>query len=617
MLIGIYSLSLKSGRSIFHISRFRLFSSSATKDSTNIVNRLESLKLESLKEVYKKLGGKPGNLRKADLVDSCRKLLEEKVDTIQNDSIETNANQEQTIDIIPEEYKSSDESINNYAVKVKASWEPSSHRISHSENLNKNMKLNPANKVDFDVFDDIYEDPLIPLNEAELQTSQAAKFPVGPNRDNRFNFSGGGDMELSFLGTASCIPSVTRGVSCVSLRINSDIWLFDCGESTQIQLQRSRVRCSKIKKIFLTHSHGDHSFGLAGVLCLMGQARQHERALALANDEEFGVVDIYGPVGTRDYVRAVLQLTYSRVGVPHRIHELKNIPFLHGRYAKIPTLATVKTRMDPYYGEQDGGTDIYPNENGEYFLFDEDGYKVHAAPLQHTVPCVGYVVSEISRPGSLRAELVQDLIIKNKDLLKKQLSLNDHNKVFRILKALNMSDSFQFPDGTVVHARDIIEPPKKGRKVVILGDTCNTDRIIPLARDADVLIHEATNAYFPETDKKYSTYSQLERDAIMHGHSTPQMAGLLAKQINAKRLVLTHFSARYRGDDSYFSMSTMWRIEDMAREVCHLKDKNDIIAAWDQMTIPVFYADNEILDEKDLKTKESSISEEDRLESTN
>jgi Metallo-beta-lactamase superfamily len=77
-----------------------------------------------------------------------------------------------------------------------------------------------------------------------------------------------GDMDVTFLGTASCIPSLTRGVSSLALRYNSLMWMFDCGESTQIQLQKSRVKPSKIKKIFLTHAHGDHSFGLPGVLCM-------------------------------------------------------------------------------------------------------------------------------------------------------------------------------------------------------------------------------------------------------------------------------------------------------------------------------------------------------------
>lgn len=127
-----------------------------------------------------------------------------------------------------------------------------------------------------------------------------------------------------------------------------------------------------------------------------------------------------------------------------------------------------------------------------------------------------------------------------------------------------------------------------GRKIVVLGDTCNSDLISPLAKDADILIHESTNAWIPEIDSgKYAVPNLLERDAFMHGHSTPQMAGRFAKKINAKKLLLTHFSPRYRGDDGENSMQIMWRIEDMARHASGLLGKNEVIAAWDLMKLPI------------------------------
>ena len=132
------------------------------------------------------------------------------------------------------------------------------------------------------------------------------RYPVGPMRDKRFErSSGGGDMDRTFLGmyicthtyihieiktsyiytyihltqltifkkrnlvskwkhfndhvcigTASCIPTLTRGVSCVAMRYSSDIWLFDCGEASQLQIQQSNIKASKIKKIFISHTHG-------------------------------------------------------------------------------------------------------------------------------------------------------------------------------------------------------------------------------------------------------------------------------------------------------------------------------------------------------------------------
>lgn len=111
--------------------------------------------------------------------------------------------------------------------------------------------------------------------------------------------------------------------------------------------------------------------------------------------------------------------------------------------------------------------------------------------------------------------------------------------------------------------------------------------IIPLAKDADVLIHESTNAWIKEIDSYKTTLNAVTHDAIEHGHSTPQMAGSFAKKINAKRLILTHFSPRYLGDCGEASMKIMWEIEDLARSTCMLHGKNDVIAAWDFMRVPI------------------------------
>ena len=63
-------------------------------------------------------------------------------------------------------------------------------------------------------------------------------------------------MNITFLGTASAQPSSTRNHSALSLRLGKDVWLFDCGEATQHQLQKSNVKMGRIEKIFITHTHG-------------------------------------------------------------------------------------------------------------------------------------------------------------------------------------------------------------------------------------------------------------------------------------------------------------------------------------------------------------------------
>jgi hypothetical protein len=90
-------------------------------------------------------------------------------------------------------------------------------------------------------------------------------------------------------------------------------------------------------------------------------------------------IDIYGPEGIRDFIRSVIQLSYSKVVAPHRIHELKEVPYLHGRCMKVPAKPLVRTRYDSNYGEKEGSSDIYPEPDGTYKLFHGGGMKVMAA----------------------------------------------------------------------------------------------------------------------------------------------------------------------------------------------------------------------------------------------
>lgn len=101
-----------------------------------------------------------------------------------------------------------------------------------------------------------------------------------------------------------------------------------------------------------------------------------------------------------------------------------------------------------------------------------------------------------------------------------------------------------------------------------------------------MLIHEATNAFLPGVDNKETSLKMVTKDAKLHGHSTPAMAGQFAKQVGAKRLVLNHFSARYKGDQSVDSISIATRIERQAIKASGLEDTT-VAAAWDLMVLPI------------------------------
>ncbi len=157
-------------------------------------------------------------------------------------------------------------------------------------------------------------------------------------------------MEITFLGTGSGAPSRTRNVSSIALVLTErgELWLFDCGEATQHQILRApQVRLSQLTRIFITHLHGDHLFGLLGLLAT--------RALAQGG---ISPVTLYGPDGLNDYVRVSLRASGMRFGFPVEIR-------------------TVRAGL----------------------LYEDDEYTVTATPVRHRIEAFAYAVTEKPRPG--------------------------------------------------------------------------------------------------------------------------------------------------------------------------------------------------------------------------
>jgi len=459
------------------------------------------------------------------------------------------------------------------------------------------------------------------------------------------------DMDMIFLGTASCIPGTTRGVSCTALRLgrgrgdsitssvnhnptgdrniggnNGGVWIFDCGESSQLQLQRSNIRAGSITKIFITHVHGDHTFGLPGLICFLGQNC----------DRRGPPLEIYGPEGLRMWLRTTMRFSCARVSPPYRVHELMDVPMApdwkrclvggHIRYyhererwfkgnqskqQKRPRWGTQGcagedenawisraplVTLDPCsrFGEVDGGRDIFPIYdhpkcvNGAPIWEVEvmKNYKIYAAPMSHGVPCVGYTVMENDKPGHLRVDLVKSIVDRNIEGLKES-GMKVPMKVLALIKDLQEGGSYTFPDGTVVYQKDVVEPRRSGRKIVICGDTADSHAISGIGEGADILIHEATNTFLKGIDNsKGVTPEMVVKDTMMHGHSTPFSVGKLAKKMKVKRLVMNHFSSRYKGDQSIESISIMTRIEKQAIKASGLSE-DTVAAAWDFMKLPI------------------------------
>lgn len=120
-------------------------------------------------------------------------------------------------------------------------------------------------------------------------------------------------MELIFLGTGSGVPSKERNVSAMALTLlqeQNSIWLFDCGEGTQHQILRTSIKPRKISKIFITHLHGDHIFGLPGLLS--------SRSFQGGDD----LLTVYGPRGIKEYIKTSLEVSGTHLTYPLSIIEI-------------------------------------------------------------------------------------------------------------------------------------------------------------------------------------------------------------------------------------------------------------------------------------------------------
>ncbi|XP_056401130.1 zinc phosphodiesterase ELAC protein 1 isoform X1 [Hyla sarda] len=316
-------------------------------------------------------------------------------------------------------------------------------------------------------------------------------------------------MDVTFLGTGSAYPSPCRGASAIVFRTEGEGWLFDCGEGTQTQFMKSALKAGRITKIFITHLHGDHMFGLPGLLCTV--------SLQCGSTPTKQHVDIYGPVGLRSFIRMSLEVSHSQLVFPYTVHELlpseDQCPAEEFRDFSRYTRDCCSLSSD----EQIIAAD--PTD-GTYCLLENEQFTVKAFKLYHRIPSFGFVIDEKDRPGKLDVNKLRELGVPPGPLYGK----------------LKLGSAVTLENGQTISPCDVVGDPVPGRKVCILGDCSGVTAsgAARLCQDADLLVHEAT-----------LDDSQMDK-AKEHGHSTPKMAADFANLCSAKRLVLNHFSQRYK-----------------------------------------------------------------------
>lgn len=341
-------------------------------------------------------------------------------------------------------------------------------------------------------------------------------------------------MELLFLGTSAGAPSASRNVQSCALRLESGEYVVvDCGEGTQQQLLKASraksFRPSRTNLILVTHLHGDHSFGLPGLVVYLDNAAT----------EKAPPLHIVGPVGVAAFLRTALILSRTELKRGYRVTELATpAPTGGGAYEGAALCTTAPPVLHP--DERAVSEVLAPNDDGMFALELLTGCSLTAAPLAHgSIACVGYRFQEADAPGSIDAQ---------RAAAEAERAGDDARRICRALRecSLNNTERLTLADGSELSVADgfVGAVTRRGRAVVVLGDCCHaggvcSDATRRLVEDADVLVHEAT------LDDAFAALA-LER-----GHSTPSDAARVAARAGASHLVLWHFSPRYRNDDAF------------------------------------------------------------------
>lgn len=276
-------------------------------------------------------------------------------------------------------------------------------------------------------------------------------------------------FSLTILGCSSALPTSKRFPTAQVLNVLEQLFLIDCGEGTQIQVRRYKLRLAKLNHIFISHMHGDHFYGLPGLLSTLN---------LLGKKDE---LHIFGPrelSGFLDYVCKNLEnLQYKLV-----FHEV-----------------SCKTSE---------------------LIFENKKVRVYSLPLKHRTPTTGYLFKEVEKPSNIFKEAITRYKLNVADIV-------------RIKHGADLT----LPDGNVVPNSELTYKPQVARSYAYCSDTLYNEELVPLIKNCSLLYHEAT-------------YANDMIDLIAHTcHSTAEQAATLAYKADVGKLVIGHYSARYKTTD--------------------------------------------------------------------
>ncbi len=291
-------------------------------------------------------------------------------------------------------------------------------------------------------------------------------------------------LKLTILGCHSATPRSFAHPTSQHLEINNNSFLIDCGEGTQSQLRKYKLKFSKIKHIFISHLHGDHFFGLIGFIS----------TLSLLNRKT--ELHIFAPKGIKEIIDLQLKLSKSTLSYPLHYHDL----------------ISKKSEL------------IYENSK----------VLVYTIPLKHRIYTNGFLFEEKPKDRKLNMKVISKF---------KEIEICDYQN-------LKYGKDFVTSNGKIIPNKELTFPPSPALKYAFCSDTSYFEDIIPIIKNADLLYHEST---FLEDNEKLAKKTK---------HSTASEAAIIAKKAAVKKLILGHYSSRYK-DVNLFSLEAKTIFEDV------------------------------------------------------
>ena len=277
-------------------------------------------------------------------------------------------------------------------------------------------------------------------------------------------------FELHILGCGSALPTTRHFATSQVVNLRDKLFMIDCGEGAQMQLRKSRLKFSRLNHIFISHLHGDHCFGLMGLISTFG---------LLGRTAEF---HIHSPKGLEELLAPMLNFFCHTLAYKVIFHEFDT------RQASV--------------------------------IYEDRSMTVTTIPLQHRIPCCGFLFAEKARPN----HIIRDMI----DFYKVP--------VYELNRIKNGAD-YITPEGEVIANARLTRPSDPPRRYAYCSDTIFRREIAEQISGVDLLFHEATFAE-SELARAKETY-----------HTTAAQAGRIAVEAGVRRLVIGHFSARYEDEN--------------------------------------------------------------------